>query len=70
MREVRLGNASRDTYAILEGLKNGDEVVTNGTFTVDAAAQLQDKKYDEHSWWQDNGRPRRAFGNATEQFWR
>ncbi|MBJ7882611.1 efflux RND transporter periplasmic adaptor subunit [Gelidibacter salicanalis] len=44
MREVLLGNANGDTYTILEGLKNGDEVVTNGTFTVDAAAQLQGKK--------------------------
>ncbi len=44
MREVLLGNANGDSYTILEGLKNGDEVVTNGTFTVDAAAQLQGKK--------------------------
>ena len=44
MREVLLGNASGDSYTILEGLENGDEVVTNGTFTVDAAAQLQGKK--------------------------
>lgn len=44
MREVLLGNANGDTYTILEGLENGDEVVTNGTFTVDAAAQLQGKK--------------------------
>lgn len=44
MREVLLGNANGDIYTILEGLKNGDEVVTNGTFTVDAAAQLQGKK--------------------------
>jgi len=44
MREVLLGNATGDSYTILEGLKNGDEVVTNGTFTVDAAAQLQGKK--------------------------
>ncbi|RKS55690.1 Cu(I)/Ag(I) efflux system membrane fusion protein [Gillisia mitskevichiae] len=44
MREVLLGNANGDSYTILQGLKNGDEVVTNGTFTVDAAAQLQGKK--------------------------
>ena len=44
MREVLLGNANGDTYTIIEGLQNGDEVVTNGTFTVDAAAQLQGKK--------------------------
>ena len=31
-------------YEILEGLSIGDEIVTNGTFTVDAAAQLQGKK--------------------------
>lgn len=44
MREVLLGNTNGDNYTILEGLENGDEVVTNGTFTVDAAAQLQGKK--------------------------
>jgi Cu(I)/Ag(I) efflux system membrane fusion protein len=44
MREVLLGSTTGDNYTILEGLKNGDEVVTNGTFTVDAAAQLQGKK--------------------------
>ncbi|TYB71872.1 efflux RND transporter periplasmic adaptor subunit [Bizionia saleffrena] len=44
MREVLLGNSNGDSYTILEGLQNGDEVVTNGTFTVDAAAQLQGKK--------------------------
>ncbi len=44
MREVQLGNIAGKTYTILEGLKNGDEIVTNGAFTVDAAAQLQGKK--------------------------
>jgi Cu(I)/Ag(I) efflux system membrane fusion protein len=44
MRQVLLGNATGDSYTILEGLENGEEVVTNGTFTVDAAAQLQGKK--------------------------
>ena len=44
MREVTLGAKNGDVYTITEGLENGDEVVTNGTFTVDAAAQLQGKK--------------------------
>ena len=44
MREIALGNRIGDNYEVLEGLNNGDEIVTNGTFTVDAAAQLQGKK--------------------------
>lgn len=44
MREVTLGNQIGNNYEVLEGLNNGDEIVTNGTFTVDAAAQLQGKK--------------------------
>ncbi|WMI64155.1 efflux RND transporter periplasmic adaptor subunit [Aestuariibaculum sp. YM273] len=44
MREVTLGGRLGDTYQVLEGLNAGDEIVTNGTFTVDAAAQLQGKK--------------------------
>lgn len=44
MREVTLGTKNGDVYTIVDGLKNGEEVVTNGTFTVDAAAQLQGKK--------------------------
>ncbi|WP_340064233.1 efflux RND transporter periplasmic adaptor subunit [Ascidiimonas aurantiaca] len=44
MREVKLGNTIGDNYEVLDGLENGDEIVTNGTFTVDAAAQLQSKK--------------------------
>jgi len=44
MRGVTLGTKNGDVYTIVDGLKNGEEVVTNGTFTVDAAAQLQGKK--------------------------
>lgn len=44
MREITLGNKIGDNYEVLEGLRPGDEIVTNGTFTVDAAAQLQGKK--------------------------
>ncbi|MCT4699715.1 efflux RND transporter periplasmic adaptor subunit [Tenacibaculum haliotis] len=44
MRQITLGNQIGSNYKVLKGLKNGDEIVTNGTFTVDAAAQLQGKK--------------------------
>lgn len=44
MRKVSIGSRSGENYTITAGLKNGDEIVTNGTFTVDAAAQLQGKK--------------------------
>ena len=44
MQEVTLGNETATFYEILNGLHEGDEIVTNGTFTVDAAAQLQGKK--------------------------
>lgn len=44
MREIKLGRSVGDTYEVLSGLNNGEEIVVNGTFTVDAAAQLQGKK--------------------------
>lgn len=43
MREVSLGASTDDSYEIISGLRPGEEIVTNGTFTVDAAAQLQGK---------------------------
>ncbi len=43
LREVELGPESDDNYIIREGLSEGDEVVTNGAFTIDAEAQLQGK---------------------------
>lgn len=44
LKEVILGNKIGDNYEVLEGLSSGNEIVSNGTFTVDAAAQLQGKK--------------------------
>lgn len=45
MREVTLGEAAGDdNIRILHGLQPGEEVVVNGTFTVDAAAQLKGRK--------------------------
>jgi len=44
IREVTLGSKIGDKYEVLEGLFVGNEIVKNGTFTVDAAAQLFGKK--------------------------
>lgn len=42
-REVALGESSGENYSVLSGLKNGDEVVTNGAFVIDASAQLNNQ---------------------------
>lgn len=44
MREVMLGTQNGEQVEVTFGLNAGEEVVTNGTFTLDAAAQLQGKK--------------------------
>ena len=44
MREVMLGQKIGDQHEVTSGLSGGEEIVTNGTFTIDAAAQLQGKK--------------------------
>lgn len=44
MRNVQLGPKTGNYYLVTEGLSVGDEVVTNGAFTLDAAAQLQGKQ--------------------------
>ncbi|CAM1361539.1 RND transporter [Tenacibaculum litoreum] len=44
MREVVLGGRAGENYLVEKGLKSGEEIVTNGVFTIDASAQLQGKK--------------------------
>ena len=44
MKEVTLGSLIDDNYIIEDGLNEGDKVVTNGVFSIDAAAQLQGKQ--------------------------
>ncbi|CAM1368686.1 Membrane fusion protein, Cu(I)/Ag(I) efflux system [Tenacibaculum sediminilitoris] len=44
MREVVLGERVGENYQIKKGLDLGEEIVTNGVFTIDASAQLQGKK--------------------------
>jgi Cu(I)/Ag(I) efflux system membrane fusion protein len=43
MREVVLGASLGDTYIINSGLEAGEEIAVNGTFSIDAAAQLAGK---------------------------
>ncbi len=42
-REVELGESLGDHYQLIGGLEAGEEVVTNGNFTIDAAAQLNNQ---------------------------
>jgi len=43
MREVTLGSALGESYIIENGLQEGEEIAVNGTFSIDAAAQLAGK---------------------------
>lgn len=43
MREVILGPALGDSYVVESGLQEGEEIAVNGTFSIDAAAQLAGK---------------------------
>ncbi|MCF8228311.1 MAG: efflux RND transporter periplasmic adaptor subunit [Bacteroidales bacterium] len=43
-REVLLGENLGSYWIIEDGLEAGERIVTNGTFTIDAAAQLKNKK--------------------------
>ncbi len=44
LREVTLGESLPEGYVIADGLAEGEEIVTNGAFAVDATAQLGGKK--------------------------
>lgn len=43
LREVTLGPSLPDGYVITDGLAEGEEIVTNGAFAIDASAQLEGK---------------------------
>jgi len=43
MREIGLGPMLGNSYVITDGLVEGEEIVTQGAFSVDAAAQLEGK---------------------------
>ncbi len=43
MREVDLGTSLGESYVVLDGLEEGEEIATHGTFSIDASAQLAGK---------------------------
>lgn len=43
LREIELGPSLGEAYLVLGGIEDGDEIVTNGAFTIDASAQLSGK---------------------------
>ena len=43
LREIGLGPRLGNSYVVESGLQDGEEIVTEGTFSVDAAAQLEGK---------------------------
>lgn len=43
MRDVTLGPALGESFVVNEGLEEGEEIAINGTFSIDAAAQLAGK---------------------------
>jgi membrane fusion protein, copper/silver efflux system len=43
MREIEIGPMLGNSYVVMNGLKEGEEIVTQGAFSVDAAAQLEGK---------------------------
>jgi len=44
IREIVLGPVLGDSYVVTDGISEGEEIVTMGTFSVDAAAQLEGKQ--------------------------
>ncbi|MBM6992794.1 MAG: efflux RND transporter periplasmic adaptor subunit [Prevotella sp.] len=44
LRQVTLGPTLPDGYVITDGLAEGEEIVTNGAFAIDASAQLAGKR--------------------------
>jgi len=43
MREIELGPMLGGSYVVMSGLTDGEEIVTQGAFSVDASAQLEGK---------------------------
>lgn len=44
LREIELGPSLGNSYVVLSGLEDGEFIVTNGAFAIDASAQLEGKR--------------------------
>lgn len=44
LREIELGPSLGNSYVVLKGIEDGEEIVTNGSFSIDATAQLEGKR--------------------------
>lgn len=44
LREVELGPSLGGAYVVIKGLSDGEEIVTDGVFSIDASAQLEGKQ--------------------------
>lgn len=44
MQEIEIGPALGNSYVVISGLEEGEEIVTEGVYNVDASAQLDGKK--------------------------
>lgn len=62
--EIELGTSYDDKYQVLEGLSKGDEIVSQGAFYIDAAAQLQGKpSMMNHTFNSTNGQDKQPISN-------
>ena len=50
IREIGLGPMLGESYVVTDGLSEDEEIVTSGTFSVDAAAQLEGKPSMMNLW--------------------
>jgi Cu(I)/Ag(I) efflux system membrane fusion protein len=44
LREIELGPSLGNAWVVLSGISEGEEIVTNGVFVIDASAQLEGKQ--------------------------
>jgi Cu(I)/Ag(I) efflux system membrane fusion protein len=44
LHEIELGPSLGDAYVVISGIEDGNEIVTNGAFSIDASAQLEGKQ--------------------------
>lgn len=57
MREVELGPSLGNAYVVLKGLSDGEQIVTNGVFSIDASAQLEGKRSMMNNDYDDKSEP-------------